>query len=132
MQGAWPHAGISSEAVGVVAGRAVLRGGLALPPGMPKGRHLVLPQTAVCLAPLPRPSMGALLLLTTITLQDPILVPLSTATSNTSRIVAMQVHFRVFAVSAEAERRHHPGCSSSVSFALIVASVSELLLSRQC
>lgn len=99
-----PHAGSLSAVVGVVAEKAVLRGGLALPPGMLKGRHQTLHQTAACLVPHLHPSTAAPLLLTAITLLAPTPVLLSTATSDISgAIVVMQVQFLCVAVSAEAE-----------------------------
>ena len=73
--------GTLSEAVDGVAEKAVLRGALALPPGMLNARRLVLQQTAVCRVLLPHLSMEALLLPTaTILLPAPTLVPHSTAT----------------------------------------------------
>ena len=86
-------AGTLSEAGGGAAEKAVLRDGLALPPGMLKGRHPVLQQMAVCLAHLPHLSMGALPLLTATILPAPIQVPHSTDTKPATIHAAMQVQF---------------------------------------
>lgn len=86
-------AGSLSEVAGGVAEKAVLRDGLALPPGMLKGKHLVLQQMAVCLARLPHLSMAALLLLTATILPDPTLVPHSTDTKPATTHAVLQVQF---------------------------------------
>ena len=115
------HAGNLSEAEGVVAEKAVLRGGLALPPGMLKERRLLVLQMAVCLVLLPRPSMVALLLPTATTLQAPTPVPLSTATNPTNQF--QPCRYSLFGNTCRGA--HHSGCSTVIVFAL------HLLLCRQ-
>ena len=85
-------AGTLNEAVGVVAEKAVLKGGLVLPPGMLRGRHLgVLLLTAACLVLLPHLTMAVLLPHTATTPQPLTLGPPRSATDPLTDVSAMQV-----------------------------------------